>query len=74
MCTFRTLYSHVCEPNLSQKVIENEFCKSWKTLEFGLCKPRKVLENSFYCLYEPYDSFTIYLCVSAYAVLYMPAV
>jgi len=48
MCTFWTLCSHVCEPNLSSwKVIENEFCESWKTLEFGLCMSWKVLENSF---------------------------
>jgi len=45
MCTFWTLCSHVCEPNLSWKVLENEFCKSCKTLEFGLCKSWKVLEN-----------------------------
>jgi len=47
MCTFWTLCSHVCEPNLSWKVLENEFCESWKTLEFGLFKSWKVLENSF---------------------------
>ena len=46
MCTFWTLCSHVCEPNLSGKVLENEFCESWKTLEFRLCKSWKVLENS----------------------------
>ena len=46
MCTFWTLFSHVCEPNLSWKVVENAFCESWKTLEFGLCKFWKVLENS----------------------------
>jgi len=46
MCTFWTLCSHVCEPTLSLKVLENEFCESWKTLEFGLYKSWKVLENS----------------------------
>ena len=45
MCTFWTLCGHVCEPNLSWKVVENEFDESWKTLEFGLCKSWKVLEN-----------------------------
>jgi len=46
MCTFWTLRSRVREPNLSRKVVENEFCESWKTLEFGLCKSWNVLENS----------------------------
>ena len=46
MCTFWSLCSHVCEPNLSWKVVENEFRESWKTLEFGLFKSLKVLENS----------------------------
>jgi len=47
MCTFWTLCSHVCEPNLSWKFLENEFCEYWKTLDFGLCKSWNVLENSF---------------------------
>ena len=60
MCTFWTLCSHVCEPNLSLKVLENEFCESWKTLEFGLCKSWKVLENSFLLSVQ-----TLYDCVVA---------
>ena len=47
MYTFYTLCTHVCELNLSWKVLENEFRESWKTLEFGVCKSCKVMENSF---------------------------
>jgi len=46
MCTFWTSCSHVCEPNISWKVLKNESCESRKTLEFSLCKSWKVQENS----------------------------
>jgi len=40
--------THVCEWNVSWKVLENKFVESWKTLEFGLCNSWKVLENGIW--------------------------
>jgi len=34
MCTFCTTYSHVCELDISWKVLANKFCESWKIVEF----------------------------------------
>jgi len=39
-------FMHVCEWNVSWKVLEKRIFEFWKTLEFGLCTSWKILEKS----------------------------
>jgi len=45
---FRPHATHVCEWNMSWKVLEKRIFESWKTLEFGLYKYWKVLEKKHF--------------------------
>jgi len=59
ICALLDLMQPCCELNTSRKVLENECCESWKTLEFSLHKYWKAMKNSILCLYEP-CLFTFY--------------
>ena len=51
MCTLWISCSHVCELNISWKVVENEsFVCSGKPWNLVFASPEKTV---FYCLYEP---------------------
>ena len=47
MCTFWTLCSHVCEPNLSWKVLENEFLSRGKPWNLIFASPESPEKQYF---------------------------
>jgi len=71
MCTFWTLCSHVCEPNLSWKVVKTSFVSPGKPWNLVFASPGKSWKTLLYCLYEPCISHLLqhkHLLIKTYPV------